>query len=257
MRPSLLLLTTAITTASSFGLTRPALAFTTTAIPSMLFGRGFYSGSTSSSSLKSASSAVYRPTSDDVERISRGLASKKRGTGSRAVPHRLNEEERTLYQIAQRKGFCEIGGSGYRRERGDSPLANTWRLFSDSRGHPSILMHKSSNAVEGDEVFLDLSPLRLLKEGAFRQRAVECIGECFGAEGGVIVADDVATPASPLSGLSSDDDNSTKTLDDDYSKSPIHALPKYLVHWTRPRSEAKSLAKALAQYFWAGGGGSR
>lgn len=35
-----------------------------------------------------------RPSLDDVERISKGQAAKRRGTGSRAVPHRLNEMER-------------------------------------------------------------------------------------------------------------------------------------------------------------------
>jgi len=40
-----------------------------------------------------------RPSIDDVERISKGLAAKRRGTGSRAVPHRLNEAERKEWVI--------------------------------------------------------------------------------------------------------------------------------------------------------------
>ena len=40
------------------------------------------------------SKLAIRPTLDDVERISKGQAAKRRGTGSRAVPHRLNEMER-------------------------------------------------------------------------------------------------------------------------------------------------------------------
>ena len=40
------------------------------------------------------SNLSIRPSLDDVERISKGQAAKRRGTGSRAVPHRLNEMER-------------------------------------------------------------------------------------------------------------------------------------------------------------------
>ena len=42
-----------------------------------------------------------RPSLDDVERISRGQAAKKRGTGSRAVPHRLNNMERKELELAK------------------------------------------------------------------------------------------------------------------------------------------------------------
>lgn len=45
---------------------------------------------------KGKGSSAGRPTLDDVERLSRGQAAKKRGTGSRAVCHRLNELERKV-----------------------------------------------------------------------------------------------------------------------------------------------------------------
>jgi hypothetical protein len=35
-----------------------------------------------------------RPSLDDIERISKGLAATKRGVGSRMVPHRLNNAGR-------------------------------------------------------------------------------------------------------------------------------------------------------------------
>ena len=38
-----------------------------------------------------------RPDISDVERISRGEGAKRRGTGSREVPHRLNEAERLAW----------------------------------------------------------------------------------------------------------------------------------------------------------------
>ena len=37
-------------------------------------------------------STVWRPTIDDVDRISWGRPAKRKGTGSRGVPHRLNDE---------------------------------------------------------------------------------------------------------------------------------------------------------------------
>lgn len=60
---------------------------------------------------------VWRPTLDDVQRISQGDAARSRGTGSRAVPHRLNAEERKQYDLAKQKGVLTLAGSGYRRER--------------------------------------------------------------------------------------------------------------------------------------------
>ncbi len=45
----------------------------------------------------------WRPRLEDVERLSRGDAAKVRGTGSRQIPHRLNAEERELYDAAKKK----------------------------------------------------------------------------------------------------------------------------------------------------------
>ena len=69
----------------------------------------------------------FRPTINDVERISWGKPAKKKGTGSRGVPHRLNDEERTLFDQARKKGFLEIAGSGWRSQRREAPLLNTYR----------------------------------------------------------------------------------------------------------------------------------
>lgn len=49
---------------------------------------------------KGKGGAAGRPSLDDVERLSKGLAAKKRGTGSRAVCHRLNESERKVGLIS-------------------------------------------------------------------------------------------------------------------------------------------------------------
>lgn len=50
-----------------------------------------------------AKSKVWRPSIDDVDRLSRGEAAKIRGTGSRDIPHRLNAEERPSYESAKKK----------------------------------------------------------------------------------------------------------------------------------------------------------
>ena len=56
----------------------------------------------------------WRPTVQDVENISWGKPAKKKGTGSRGVPHRLNhDEERKLFDQARKKGFLEVTGSGW------------------------------------------------------------------------------------------------------------------------------------------------
>jgi hypothetical protein len=45
---------------------------------------------------------VQRISKDDVERLSRGQPSKKRGYGSRNIPHRLNDDERQEFDRAIR-----------------------------------------------------------------------------------------------------------------------------------------------------------
>jgi len=106
----------------------------------------------------------WRPTIDDVDRISWGRNAKRKGTGSRGVPHRLNEKERVLYDAARSKGFVEIGGSGWRRQRSASPLVNTYRSWCDARGVPAIYVHKDRDGT--DEVVVDLAPLRTPAETA-------------------------------------------------------------------------------------------
>lgn len=88
---------------------------------------------------------VWRPSLDDVERLSRGQAAKHRGTGSRAVPHRLNAEESAEFGRARQKGFVTLRGNGYRRERKGSPLANIWRMWSDASMRPTISIYQSSD----------------------------------------------------------------------------------------------------------------
>ena len=101
---------------------------------------------------------VWRPTINDVERISWGKPAKKKGTGSRGVPHRLNQDERRSFEQARSKGFLEMGGSGWRSERRDAPLHNTYRSLCDARGQPAIVLHKQDGGI--DTLVVDISPLR-------------------------------------------------------------------------------------------------
>jgi hypothetical protein len=50
----------------------------------------------------------WRPTIDDVVRISWGKPAKQKGTGSRGIPHRLNQDERITFDLALNKGFVEV-----------------------------------------------------------------------------------------------------------------------------------------------------
>lgn len=103
---------------------------------------------------------IVRPSIDDVERISKGLAAKKRGTGSRAVPHRLNAAERIEWDLAKSRRFVILRGTGYRKERADSPLANVYRLYCDAIGIPCISLERGLGIDSVDVATIDFSPLR-------------------------------------------------------------------------------------------------
>ncbi|DBA77615.1 TPA: hypothetical protein ACH3X1_009413 [Trebouxia sp. C0004] len=104
--------------------------------------------------------STSRPTLDDVERISKGNAAKARGTGSRRIPHRLNAEERQQYEIAKQKGFLTLRGTGYRKERKGSPLANTFRQWCDAQAIICIVIEQGFGSDAVDTVLVDLSTLR-------------------------------------------------------------------------------------------------
>ena len=96
----------------------------------------------SSSMVLAARKSTVRPSLDDIDRISRGHAAKKRGTGSRAVPHRLNEKERIEFDLAKKRNFVSLRGTGWRAERGDSPLANIYRNYCDAVNQPCISVRR-------------------------------------------------------------------------------------------------------------------
>lgn len=102
---------------------------------------------------------VFRPDLDDVERLSYGKgATKKRGTGSRQVCHRLNREERKQYELAKQASYLTLNGTGYRKNRKGSPLVNTFRQRCDALSELCIIIEKRADV---DTVIIDFSTLRV------------------------------------------------------------------------------------------------
>jgi hypothetical protein len=183
----------------------------------------------------------FRPTVNDVERISWGKPAKIKGTGSRGVPHRLNGEERLLFDQARRKGFLEVAGSGWRPQRRDAPLLNTYRSLCDARGQASVILRKDKTGV--DELVVDISPLRY--EGSFGDIAQECLKQQ--PDGEVIFE---------FSGIESNEPKRNEGGTDQERKEespwsirPIYQLPPYCIVWRLPRAEAKAVGKKMAEIF--------
>lgn len=202
---------------------------------------------------------VWRPDINDVERISWGKPAKKKGTGSRGVPHRLNLDERFLFDNARKKGFLETEGSGWRSQRREAPLLNTYRSLCDARGQVSIVLHKCSTGI--DEVVCDLSPLRnpVIYDDVARkclelQTGGEIVFQGKGHEGSNY---DKEEETEDLSMTLSIVDKSmhetvamlTETETGPWETRPIYQLPPYCISWELQRSEAKALGRSLAKVF--------
>jgi len=130
--------------------------------------------------MTTSSNKVFRANLDDVENLSYGKGAKRqRGTGSRHTCHRLNRDERRLYDLAKRDGYLTVKGTGYRKERKGSPLCNTFRQRCDALEEICIVIEKRSDY---DTVVIDFSTLRvpndaqyvsLLLENVFRLKYPE------------------------------------------------------------------------------------
>lgn len=189
---------------------------------------------------------VWRPTVNDVERISWGKPAKKKGTGSRGVPHRLNEEERGMYNRARQKGFLEVDGSGWRSQRREAPLINTHRSLCDARGQAAIVLHKNRGG--NDSLVIDLSPLR--NPEMFESIAAVCLGHQ--RDGEVVFQGSRGTAATDPEKTENDSNNAPETSSDvenPWESSPIYHLPPYCIVWELPRSEAKKVGKKFAELF--------
>jgi hypothetical protein len=208
---------------------------------------------------------VWRPDVNDVERISWGKPAKKKGTGSRGVPHRLNLDERFLFDNARRKGFLEMEGSGWRSQRREAPLLNTYRSLCDARGQASIILHKRDTGI--DELVCDLSPLRNPK--IFNEVAHKCLelqkgGEIiFQGSGTDIIydgnndgtstscAEDLSMTLSIVDGGNNIENNEILDYEETgpWETRPIYQLPPFCISWELQRSDAKALGKSFAKLF--------
>eukprot|EP00986_Skeletonema_menzelii_P017243 scaffold18456_cov155-Skeletonema_menzelii.AAC.5 len=187
----------------------------------------------------------WRPDVRDVERISFGQPAKKKGTGSRGIPHRLNEDERRSFDQARRQGFLQVTGSAWRSQRRDAPLLNTYRSLSDARGKPAIVLHKLSPTSSGDnedKLVVDLSPLRFPEDF-----------DTVGNELKAIVQAEYNLESFMYSG-EEEEDSEDEGLDiveteDQYETRPIYQLPPFLVGWNVSRQDGKKIGKYLAETF--------
>lgn len=184
--------------------------------------------------------AAVRPTMRDVINLSRGEAATRRGLGSRRVPHRLNAEERKAYELAERKGFVAVIGSGMRRERKGSPLLNILRQRADALAQPLVWVEKASRGQTQDFACIDYSPLRLPDADALstlHSRAIECA-----TDGGEPRPCEFVLPIDAMP-----------------SKEQLQTLPIWALHWTVARfptsreeeggKASKRLAARLAREF--------
>lgn len=184
----------------------------------------------------SDSHRVRRPTVDDVERLSRGLSTRHRGVGSRLVPHRVNAEERVIYERAQRFGYLEVYDNlGYRRERKGSPLVNIWRQWCDCHARPAVMIVKSINGGDVDKIVVDLSTLR--------EQSFELIGAVDGSVQSLVqVFDGVMTTKGTLE--KEVELNIHGILD-----APIWKLPVIeVIYGFERRDQAKKAAKELVEF---------
>lgn len=71
---------------------------------------------------------MQRPDKDDVERLSRGQATRAK-IGNRRIGHRLTQKERQLFEAAKRRGFLKIPITGARPN-----LVNIYSLWCAAEG---------------------------------------------------------------------------------------------------------------------------
>ncbi|GMH74499.1 hypothetical protein TrLO_g15849 [Triparma laevis f. longispina] len=190
-----------------------------------------------------------RISGDDVLRLSRGQPAKVKGKGSRGVPHRLNSEERAEFERSERRGYLRIDGTGYRRERKGSPLANVWRQHCDSINKPTIIMMKASGRAGGgrteigdDSVVLDWSTLRDPSNEETRRSIEENVAKAAAANNLQLKAldddDEEVTPSNVLI------DPAFK-----WDVDPIWKLPALNLRYEGQRPSAQAMCKALANDF--------
>jgi hypothetical protein len=86
---------------------------------------------------------------------------KKASSGNQNGASKLGEVETREMERAVKRGYVTLDGTGFRRGRRASPLANAHREWCDAREKPQIIVCKASGGRILDNVIVDLSPLRI------------------------------------------------------------------------------------------------
>lgn len=228
-----------------------AFAFQPTCRSTLRSHSSALSSSTSLCTFWRSNQECWRPDVRDVERISFGQPAKKKGTGSRGTPHRLNEDERRSFDQARRQGFLQVTGSAWRSQRSDAPLLNTYRSLNDARGRPVIVLHKLSPSSSGgdvdhaDRLVVDLSPLRLPDEFDAVGKELKLMIQAEYNLGSIINDDSVDD-------VPDDDDldiMESGQNEDQYATRPIYQLNPYRLEFNVSRQEGKQIGKYLAGIF--------
>ncbi|KAI8113076.1 hypothetical protein M9435_003082 [Picochlorum sp. BPE23] len=210
--------------------------------------------------------AIKRPTNDDVQRLSMGKASKsERGWGSRQVCHRLNQEERKAYDIALQKGYLTLKGTGYRKERKGSPLANIYRQYCDARDMLCVnVLLRQHGGQQGDVVLVDMTPKRRwmrdvensgMVDSAMKEaieRGVDDVIKTEGWEASRVACTRDMTPWTvllpPFLLLDDDEEKDEYDVLEHYSQAPMWQIPPHVLAYSvASRPEAKALAAAISQ----------
>ena len=161
------------------------------------------------------------------------------------MPHRLNSDERLLFDNARRKGFLEVGGSGWRSQRRDAPLINSYRSLCDARAQACIVLHKGNTGM--DELVIDLSPLRLPDRFKSVERDLVSFVElptCYSP------ADETKEVDEELyEGMDDLHFETYSEEDESWDSRPIYQLPTYCVAFELQSAEGKAVAKRLAGEF--------
>lgn len=201
---------------------------------------------------------IKRPTYDDVQRLSMGKSSKsERGWGSRQVCHRLNQDERKAYDIALQKGYLTLKGTGYRKERKGSPLANIYRQYCDARDTlcVNVLLRQAGQHQQGDVVLIDMTPKRrwvihndnIITVDPAIKDAIE--SEAAGWEASRVEWTRDLTPWTILlPPFLLVDDHDMDDIVEHYSEAPMWQIPPHVLAYSvASRPEAKALAAAISQ----------
>lgn len=196
-----------------------------------------------------------RRISGEKELSGRRHPNKSKRSGSIETPSRLSDRERLALDRALEHGFVTLDGTGYRRGRKGSPLANAHRKWCDARGKPQIIVCKASGGRPRDNVVVDLSPLRTLGIGteALRRRTSEVLA--IAERNGMALNDDILEDNTVVI----DGDGCVKqenryTLEyrldasaEAWTRDPIFKRPAVsLGVFEGQRCDAKSMAKELA-----------